>query len=152
MLMLVFLMITLMRAGVEMLLWHSPLLDALVESLLVVQVGLAGLYAFFGPYFVSYNVAGSVGWLAAGALQKEASIANLAFGVLGILCFWLHGNFWLATGIGAIVFWLGAASVRIGEMRRRCNVHFGNVSALLLSDIGMPVLLLGLLGAYLIKG
>lgn len=152
MLMLVFLAITLLRTGAEMLLWHPPLLDALVESLLVVQVGLAGLYAFFGHYFVPNRATGYIGWPADRSFQKEAGIANLAFGVLGILCFWLHGDFWLATGLGAIVFWLGAAIVHARELRKRCNVRISKVSALLLADVGMPVLLLGLLGAYLMRG
>ena len=46
MLMLVFWLIALARMAVEMLLWHLSWLDALIESLLVVQVGLAGLYSF----------------------------------------------------------------------------------------------------------
>jgi hypothetical protein len=152
MLMLVFLLIALARMAVEMLLWHLPWLDALIESLLVVQVGLAGLYAFFGHYFVSENLVSSFGRSASGSLQREPGIAPLAFGVLGILCFWLHGSFWLATGIGAIVFWCGAAIVRIAEMRRRCQLRFNNISTTVLTDIGMSALLFSLLGAYLVRG
>jgi hypothetical protein len=152
MLMLVFWLLALARMGVEMLLWHLPWLDALIESLLVVQVGLAGLYAFIGHYFVSGRLASSLGTFTGSTFHREPGIAPLAFGVLGILCFWLHGSFWLATGIGAIVFWCGAAFVRLKEMRKRNTIHFNNIGTVVLTDIGMSVLLFGLLGAYLARG
>jgi hypothetical protein len=117
----------------------------------VVQVGLAGLYAFVGHYFVSGRLATSLGSLTGGTF-REPGIAPLAFGVLGILCFWLHGSFWLATGIGAIVFWCGAAIVRMKEMRKRSTIRFSTIGTVVLTDIGMSVLLFGLLGAYLVRG
>ncbi|GHO98047.1 hypothetical protein KSF_080950 [Reticulibacter mediterranei] len=152
MLMLVFWLIALARMAVEMLLWHLPWLDALIESLLVVQVGLAGLYAFVGHYCVSGRLAGSLGSFTGGTFHREPGIAPLAFGVLGILCFWLHGSFWLATGIGAIVFWCGAAIVRLKEVRKHSAIRFNNIGTVVLMDIGMSVLLFGLLGAYLARG
>src|SRR5713226_8527275 len=142
MFMIVFLLIALARTVLEMWLWHPPLLDAIVESLLVVQVGLAGLYAFFGHYFVPDKAIGYIGRPTDNPLQQKVGIANLALGVLGILCCWLHGSFWLATGIAAIIFWSGAAIMHIEEMMKRRNFHLGNAGAILLSDIGMPVLLL----------
>jgi hypothetical protein len=152
MFMLVFLLITLARMVLEMWLWHPSLLDALVESLLVVQVGLAGLYAFFSHYFVLDKAFVYFARPTDDPLRQKVGIAHLALGVLGILCCWLHGSFWLATGIAAIIFWLGTAITHIEELMKRRSVHLGNAGALLLSDIGMPVLLLGLLGAYMIRG
>jgi len=150
--MIVFLLITLARTVLEMWLWHPPLLDAIVESLLVVQVGLAGLYAFFSHYFVPDKAFEYLGRPTDDPLRQKVGIAHLALGVLGILCCWLHGSFWLATGIAAIIFWSGAAITHIGDLMKRRTFHSGNAGALLLSDIGMPVLLLGLLGAYVIRG
>jgi hypothetical protein len=191
MFMIVLLMITLARTMLEMWLWHPSLLDAVVESLLVVQVGLAGLYTFCAHYFVFDKTSGSLARSTDDPLQQKVGIANLALGVLGILCCWLHGSFWLATGIAAIIFWSGTAVGRVDELVKRQNFHLlqypqadrnkeglrifflpavqhdavyqgepkrssnftpGSTGVLLISDIGMSVLLLGLLGAYIIKG
>jgi hypothetical protein len=40
-------------------------------------------------------------------------VANLSVGVLGILCYWMRDNFWVATVIGFSVWWLGDAMVHI---------------------------------------
>jgi hypothetical protein len=152
MFMIALLLITLARTMLEMWLWHPPLLNAIVESLLVVQVGLAGLYTFCAHYFVFDKTSGYFARSTDNPLQQKVGIAHLALGVLGILCCWLHGSFWLATGIAAIICWSGAAIGRVNELMKRQNLHLSSAGALLLSDIGMPVLLLGLLGAYVLRG
>lgn len=152
MFMLVFLLITLARTVLEMWLWHPPLLDAIIESFLVVQVGLAGLCAFFSHYFVLDKAFVYFVRPSDDPLQQKVGSAHLALGVLGILCCWLHGSFWLATGIASIIFWFSTAIAHIKDLPQRRNTHLGTESALLLSDIGIPVLLLGLLGAYVIRG
>jgi hypothetical protein len=152
MFMIVLLLITLARTLLEMWLWHPPLLDAVVESLLVVQVGLAGLYTFCTHYFVFDKASVYLARSTDNPLQQMVGIAHLALGVLGILCCWLHGSFWLATGIAAIIFWSGAAIERVDTLLKRQHFHLGSAGAFLLSDIAIPVLLLSLLGAYILRG
>ncbi len=44
-------------------------------------------------------VAASIGWPAGSPFQFEVGIANLSFGILGILCLKFMDNFWTATVI-----------------------------------------------------
>ena len=73
-------------------------------------------------------------------------MANLAFGILGILCLWFRDGFWTATVIGWSVFMLGAAGVHLHQ------IHIGqpyapeNAGAILYFNILAPMLVLALLG------
>lgn len=123
MFMLVLLLITLARTVLEMWLWHPPLLDALIESFLVVQVGLAGLCAFFSYYFVLDKAFVYFVRPTDDPLRRKVGSAYLALGVLGILCCWLHGSFWLATGIASIIFWLSTAIAHSEDPSQRRSTH-----------------------------
>jgi hypothetical protein len=76
---------------------------------------LEGIFAFYGHAFMAEQVAQSIGWQPS-LFQFEVAIANLAFGVLGILCLRIRDQFWLATGIGVSVWLLGDAYGHIREM------------------------------------
>lgn len=126
---------------------------AIVESFLlwflVVGVGLESLWAFIGHAFAADDVAKSIGWPAGNPFQFEVALHNLAVGILGILCFWLRGDFWIAAVVAFSVFGLGAAYGHITDMRRHHNYAPGNVGPILyLGDIFTPLLLIGLLIVY----
>jgi len=117
-------------------------------SFLVITVGFSSLWAFIGHTFFANQVAAYIGWAPGSPFQQEVAFANLAFGVLGILCLWIRGNFWTATVIGISVFLLGAAIGHISNMFSTANYAPGNAGAVLVLDILVPVLLMGLLVAY----
>ena len=80
------------------------------------------------------------------SFQLEVAAANLAFGVLGVLCLWFRDGFWLATGIGYSTFLFGAAFIHIREMITAGNYAINNAGPILyLGDIAMPALILSLL-------
>ncbi|HEY7063009.1 MAG TPA: DUF6790 family protein [Chloroflexota bacterium] len=110
--------------------------------------GLAALFAFFGHAFDADAVAASIGWPAGSPFQFEVAVANLAFGVLGVLCVWLRGRFWLATGLGSSIFLLGAAYGHIREIIVNHNDAPNNAGPILYSDILYPVAMLVLLALY----
>jgi hypothetical protein len=72
-------------------------------------------------------------------------VANLSFGILGILCLRLRDDFWTATAIGWSVFILGAAGVHLHQ------IHIGqpyapeNAGAILYFNILAPAVVLALL-------
>lgn len=124
----------------------QKVIDIVLFYLLLIQVGLTGLWAFIGHIFMSDHVAQSIGWATGSPFQLEVAMANLAFGVLGVLCAVFKDGFWLATGIGYAVFLFGAAFVHIREMITAGNYAVYNAGPFLyLNDIGMPVLILVLL-------
>jgi hypothetical protein len=62
------------------------------------------------------EVAASIGWPAGNPFQTEVGVANLAIGTLGILSYWIRGNFWTAAVIATSIWLLGAAAIHVREM------------------------------------
>jgi len=126
----------------------KKLCEIFLLSLLVITVGFGSIWAFIGHAFFPDQIAAYIGWSSGSPFQLEVAFANLAFGVLGILCFWIRGSFWTASIICFSIFTLGAASVHIMNFFSTGNNAPGNTGAILLLDIIIPILLIALLVAY----
>ena len=113
--------------------------------LLVIAVGLGGIMAFIGHTVFASSTAASIGWPAGNPFQTEVAVANLAVGVLGVLCYWLRDNFWVATVIANSVFQLGAAVVHINQIMVAHNYQPNNAGIVLYTDILVPLILIALL-------
>ncbi len=123
------------------------IIEIFLLSFLVVSVGLGGIWTFIGHAFMSNTVSASIGW-SPSPFELEVGFANLAIGVLGILCFWMRGNFWTATVISCSIFLLGAAYGHIINMMQYVNYAPGNTGAVLYMDIIGPAVLILLLLTY----
>jgi hypothetical protein len=121
------------------------IVDTLLLYFFAFPIGLGGLLGFVGHTMRAGPVAASIGWPAGNPFQYEVAVANLAFGVLGLLCLRFRDGFWTATAIGWSVFMLGAAGVHLHQ------IHIGqpyapeNAGAILYFDIAAPLCLLALL-------
>ena len=144
----VFFLLAILGSIVQMLFFKTSISESLLLSFLVVEVGLQGIYAFIGHYFLSDKVAQSIGWEKNNPFQKEIAFVNLAFGVLGIGSIWLREGFWIATIIGYSVFLLGAAIVHLTEIKKSKNLNIGNAGPILFADILVPILLIVLAVLY----
>ena len=70
-------------------------------------VGVIGFVLGFIPHvFFSDQAAAMIGWPAGSPFQFEVGVHDGAWGVLGFLCIWIGGLFWLATGLGWSLFML----------------------------------------------
>jgi len=131
---------------------HPPSSRRAAESLLIwslpLNVGVNGLWAFLGHTARAKETAGEIGWPAGNPFQKEVAVANLAFGVLGLLSARFRGPFWFATAIGQGVFPWGASVVHSREMMKERNFNPGNAGPVFSFDILLPLAHLGLLRAY----
>jgi hypothetical protein len=116
--------------------------------LLVIAVGLLGILAFISHTVYADTTAASIGWPAGNPFQSEVAVANLAVGVLGILCYWMRGNFWIATAIGFSVWYLGDAVVHIRSIVVEANYAPDNAGVTFYMDILIPVILIALLAYY----
>ena len=119
--------------------------EIFLMSFLVISVGVGSIWAFVGHAFLSAKVAASIGWTQGSPFQLEVAFANLAIGVLGILCYWIRDNFWTATVISSSIFLLGAAYGHIINMIQYANYAPGNAGSVLYMDIIGPVILIALL-------
>lgn len=123
--------------------------EILLSYFLPLTIGLGGLMAFYGHAFMADKIALSIGWPAGSPFQFEVAVANLAFGVLGILCIWFRKGFWLATGIGTSVFYFGAAFIHIREIFVKGNMAVNNTGFILwFNDLALPIFILALLLIY----
>ncbi|MFZ0314672.1 MAG: DUF6790 family protein [Candidatus Korobacteraceae bacterium] len=109
--------------------------------LFVIYVGLMGLLTAYAHVFRPEQTSASIGWLTS-PYEYEVGMADLTMGVLGVLCIWFRGNFWLATAIGNAVWFLGDA---VGHVRQELeyNNHARNNSGIFLYlEIITPLLML----------
>ena len=147
----IFLILILLGAGVHLFISREPktatkIISTLLLYLLVINVGVGGLFGFMGHAFRADQVAQSIGWGPGSPFQFEIAVSNLAFGILGILCIWIRGNFWIATGIGSSIFALGAAYGHIKDIMVNQNLAVYNAGPILwVGDILIPLLILSLL-------
>jgi hypothetical protein len=116
--------------------------------ILVITVGIGRVFFFISHTVFADTTAASIGWPAGNPFQSEVAVANLTIATLGILCYWIRGNFWVATVIAFCVQWLGAAVVHIRDIVVAANYAPNNAGLTLYLDILMPVILISLLVYY----
>ncbi len=119
--------------------------EILLLWLLVINTGFGGLYAFMGHTFAANEVAESIGWPAGNPFQTEVAVANLAIAALGILSYWIRGNFWTAAVVATSIWLLGAATIHVVEIVNEGNYNPGNAGVVFYMDIIGPLLLISLL-------
>ena len=119
--------------------------ETLLLYLFAFPIGLGGLVGFVGHTLRAGPVAASIGWPAGNPFQFEVAVANLAFGVLGLLCLRFRDGFWAATAIGWSVFMLGAAAVHLHQIHIGQPYAPDNAGAILYFNIVAPVCVLVLL-------
>ena len=123
------------------------IVEIFLLSFLVISVGIGGIWAFIGHAFLPAQVAANIGWPVS-PFQLEVAFANLAIGVLGILCYWIRDNFWTATVISSSIFLLGDAYGHIVNLILFANNTPGNSGSVLYMDIFGPIILIALLIIY----
>lgn len=123
----------------------ADILETITLCMILVNMGLAGLFAFAGHAFMADDVARRIGWQPGSPFQLEVAAANLAFGVLGVLAFRFRGDFRLAAAIGYAVFLIGAACVHTREIVLKGNVaEYNSGVFLVVGDVIVPLAMLAL--------
>ncbi len=151
---LVFLVLGLLVGAVHVYLVKQPrtkgrVAEIFLQWFLVITVGVLSVFFFISHTIFADTTAASIGWPAGNPFQSEVAVANLTIGTLGILCYWIRGNFWVATVIAFSVQWLGAAVVHIRDIVVAANYAPNNAGMTLYLDILMPMILIALLVYYL---
>ncbi len=120
--------------------------ELLLLYFLTINIGLGCLLAWYGHRFMADEIAGKIGWQPGSPFQFEVAVADLSWGVCGLLCFWLRQQFWTATGIGSSVFLMGCGFGHIRQIIQEGNMAVYNAGPVLwIGDLGIPVLILVLL-------
>lgn len=120
---------------------------AIVETYLIyffaIYVGFMGVFTAYAHVFMPGRASASIGW-APSPFEYEVGMADLTVGVLGILCIWFRGNFWLATAIANAVWLLGDAVGHIRQVMLANNHAANNAGIFLYLEIAIPLLILAL--------
>lgn len=127
--------------------WRSPQsLEVFLSYILLFNMGLMGLLGAYAHVFMGPETARSIGWQPGSPFQFEIGMANLAFGVLGILCYWLRGRFWDASIIGWCVLFLGCFVGHVINYMKENNTAPYNIGPYIwFYDLLLPILVILLL-------
>jgi len=127
---------------------HARTLEIWLVSFVVVLIGVVGVAAFIAHAFFAKSIAEQIGFPAGNPFQFEVAVADLAFGVLGLLCIKYRGGFMAATIIGASVFLVGDAYGHVVQWVNHDKTEPGNVGGPLIADIVVPVATIALLALH----
>lgn len=119
----------------------AQVIDLYLLYLLVSGVGLIGGVGFVGHVFYADDVARLIGWSTGSPFQFEVGFHDGAWALLGFLCLYFRGNFWLATAIGWSFFLLGATFGHITQTILHHDFAPYNFG-MILPDFLVPVLFL----------
>lgn len=114
----------------------------------VLDVGAVGFVFGFIPHvFFADAAAKLIGWPAGSPFQFEVGLHDGAWGLLGFLCVFIGGGFWLATALGWSFFLFGAAYGHVHQLLVEGDFAPYNLMPAF-TDSFIPLWLLGLLWAY----
>jgi hypothetical protein len=139
--------LTMFCVAVVFILFHRLIRRQLSEAEIVYRwmalfaLGFTGIYTFIFHAFYPETTAAAIGW-ASSPFQYEVAMADLAFGVLGILSFNASYGFRLATVIGATCWLWGDAANHLYQMIKMHNYTVGNAGSWFWMDILVPLILI----------
>jgi len=125
---------------------RSRVVELLFLYFIVINIGFGCLLAWYGHTFMADEIARKIGWKPGSPFQFEVAVADLSWGVCGLLCIWLRQGFWTATGIGSAVFLVGCAFGHVRDIIEQGNVAVYNAGPVLwIGDLAVPMTILVLL-------
>jgi len=143
---LMFLMAAIISAIVDIFAYGRKPVESFLLYLLVMNYGLAHINSFCWHWFepLAGKVRAGLGW-ASSPFQREVAAADGAFGVLGVLCYWLRGDFWTATVIGCSVMYFMMGIGHFLDLAKKGNRAVLNAGIILYYDLALPVVMIILL-------
>lgn len=124
--------------------WNKYLFENLIE------IGFGYQMLFFGIFHIFFGdkIAGFIGWGKGSPFQFEVGLADAAMGVLGIMCGYYTGEFWLATIVMGSIFLWGCVIGHIRDMIKNKNFNPGSAGFVFWWGLLMPIALIALYIMY----
>ena len=122
----------------------APLAERLLAWILLLPIGVSGLWAAVFHLFFPEIAAADIGWQAS-PFQFEVGMADLAIGATACVSFWRSLEFKAAAVMASAIFLLGDAVGHVRQMIGAGNFAPGNAGAPFFGDIAFPVLAIILL-------
>ena len=122
----------------------APGPDRLLSWILLLPIGVSGIWAAVFHLFFPGIAAADIGWEPS-PFQFEVGMADLAMGIAACISFWRSLDFKAAVVIINAIFLLGDAIGHVRQMIAEGNFASGNAGVPFYSDIAFPVLAIILL-------
>jgi len=121
------------------------IIEILISYLILFGWGVGGIINFIANSFFPYKTAALFGLEGGCFFQFLVGFANLAFGILAILCLFIRmKHFWLATIIGYTILSWGAAIGYIRQIIIDHNFLSGSTGIYFYHDIFYPIIIVGI--------
>ena len=143
----VWVLVAIINATVSILVYDARVVAAFLGSLLFWCVGIQCISSCVLHWYrpTADKIAEGIGWAPGSPFQKEVAAASGAFGILGILCNWISGDFWTATAIGASFMYFLMGIGHVLDIVRNKNISIYNAGSIVYTDLLVPVVLIALL-------
>jgi hypothetical protein len=122
----------------------APIADRLLGWILLLPIGVTGIWAAFFHIFFPQIAAADIGWEVS-PFQFEVGLADLAIGATACVSFWRSLDFKAAAVMASSMFLLGDAIGHVRQMIAAGNFAPGNAGVPFFGDIGFPLLAMVLL-------
>ena len=122
----------------------APAADRFLAWILLLPVGVTGLWAALFHLFFPGISAAYIGWQVS-PFQFEVGMADLAIGATACLSFWRNLDFKAAAVMVSSIFFLGDAVGHVKQMMVAGDFAPGNAGVPFYSDVALPVLMIVLL-------
>jgi hypothetical protein len=122
----------------------APLPHRLLDWILLLPIGVSGIWAAVFHLFFPEVAAADIGWETS-PFQLEVGMADLALGFTACISFWRSLDFKAAAVIANAIFLLGDAIGHVKQMIVAGNFASGNAGVPFIGDLVLPVLSLVLL-------
>jgi hypothetical protein len=130
--------------------WNpKKIVEVFLANLIFFNIGFMGILSFYAHTHMSEDIAKAIGWPPGSPFQYEVAMADLAFGMLGLLSMWFRGLFWCATVLGSSIFLLGDFFVHMNEYLLGDYAPYNIGVFVWLGDLIIPLLTLSLLIYYI---
>jgi hypothetical protein len=127
----------------------KKIVEVTLLYLLAISVGVGALIAGFMHVFNGPATAEMIGWQPGSPFQYEVGIADMAFGLICVLCVFFRGSFWLAAIIANSFFLFGCMIGHIRSLAESGNLAAYNIGPnIIIADMNLPLLLIGLYIVY----
>jgi hypothetical protein len=123
---------------------HGPAAERFLSWILLLPIGVTGLWAGVFHVFFPATAAKLIGWDVS-PFQFEVGMADLAIDATAVTAFWRDLNFKAAAVCAASIFLLGDAVGHVKQMTIAGNFAPGNAGVPFYMDIICPVLAITLL-------
>ncbi len=122
---------------------HGPAAERFLSWILLLPIGVTGLWAGTFHVFFPSTAASLIGWQVS-PFQFEVGMADLAIGLTACIAFWRDLGFKAAAVCAASVFLLGDAIGHVRQMLVAGNFAPGNAGVPFYMDIVCPLLAIAL--------